>query len=306
MIATRFTFAVMTVAMMLTGCSAMPTKWTHPPMAIPFQPTLQQQIQLARIDQILQRDDIPQATLAKIYYERGLVNDSLGLRDLARLDFNKSLNLEPNQPDLYNVLGVYFTQMAHFDAAYEAFDSTLELAPNHLYAQRNRGIALYYGERYELANQDLLPHYEQDHNDPYRVIWLYLNDVELSPEKAQAQLKQRYDASDKKAWGWQLVRLFLGQITERELLSDIAQQSENNDQLAEHLTEAYFYLGKLHQNNQDYSTAVMLYKLALAGNVYEFIEHRLSLLELSRLYSAYQDQSPDTRNEETVPVVPGG
>lgn len=306
MIATRFKFAVMTVALMLTGCSAMPTKWTHPPMAIPFQPTLQQQIQLARIDQILQRDDIPQATLAKIYYERGLVNDSLGLRDLARLDFNKSLTLEPNQPDLYNVLGVYFTQMAHFDAAYEAFDSTLELAPNHLYAQRNRGIALYYGERYELANQDLLPHYEQDHNDPYRVIWLYLNDVELSPEKAQAQLKQRYDASDKKAWGWQLVRLFLGQITERELLSDIAQQSENNDQLAEHLTEAYFYLGKLHQNNQDYSTAVMLYKLALAGNVYEFIEHRLSLLELSRLYSAYQDQSPDTQNEETVPVVLGG
>lgn len=306
MIATRFTFAVMTVAMMLTGCSAMPTKWTHPPMAIPFQPTLQQQIQLARIDQILQRDDIPQATLAKIYYERGLVNDSLGLRDLARLDFNKSLTLEPNQPDLYNVLGVYFTQMAHFDAAYEAFDSTLELAPNHLYAQRNRGIALYYGERYELANQDLLPHYEQDHNDPYRVIWLYLNDVELSPEKAQAQLKQRYDASDKKAWGWQLVRLFLGQITERQLLSDIAEHSENNDQLAEHLTEAYFYLGKLHQNNQDYSTAVMLYKLALAGNVYEFIEHRLSLLELSRLYSAYQDQSPDTQNEETVPVVPGG
>ncbi|KJF81490.1 lipoprotein NlpI [Photobacterium angustum] len=306
MIATRFTFAVMTVAMMLTGCSAMPTKWTHPPMAIPFQPTLQQQIQLARIDQILQRDDIPQATLAKIYYERGLVNDSLGLRDLARLDFNKSLTLEPNQPDLYNVLGVYFTQMAHFDAAYEAFDSTLELAPNHLYAQRNRGIALYYGERYELANQDLLPHYEQDHNDPYRVIWLYLNDVELTPDKAQAQLKQRYDASDKKAWGWQLVRLFLGQITERQLLSDIAEQSENNDQLAEHLTEAYFYLGKLHQNNQDYSTAVMLYKLALAGNVYEFIEHRLSLLELSRLYSAYQDQSPDTQNEETVPVVPGG
>ncbi|EAR57137.1 hypothetical lipoprotein precursor, NlpI [Photobacterium sp. SKA34] len=306
MIANRFTFAVMTVVMMLTGCSAIPTKWTHPPMAIPFQPTLQQQIQLARIDQILQRDDIPQATLAKIYYERGLVNDSLGLRDLARLDFNKSLTLEPSQPDLYNVLGVYFTQMAHFDAAYEAFDSTLELAPNHLYAQRNRGIALYYGERYELANQDLLPHYEQDHNDPYRVIWLYLNDVELTPEKAQAQLKQRYDASDKKAWGWQLVRLFLGQITERQLLSDIAEQSENNDQLAEHLTEAYFYLGKLHQNNQDYSTAVMLYKLALAGNVYEFIEHRLSLLELSRLYSEYQDQSPDTQNEETVPVVPGG
>ncbi|WP_318445364.1 lipoprotein NlpI [Photobacterium leiognathi] len=304
MIATRLKFAVITVVMLLSGCATAPTKWTHPPMAIPFQPTLQQQIQLARIEQILQRDDLSQATLAQVFYERGLVYDSLGLRDLARLDFNKSLTLEPNQPDLYNVLGVYFTQMAHFDAAYEAFDSTLELAPNHMYAERNRGIALYYGERYELANKDLLPHYKQDLNDPYRVIWLYLNDVELQPEQALALLKRRYDASDKKAWGWQLVRLFLGQMTERQLLSDIAEQSENNDVLAEHLTEAYFYLGKLHQNKQDYSTAVMLYKLALAGNVYEFIEHRLSLLELSRLYSAYQEQ--DAPNSETVPVVPGG
>ncbi len=277
---------------MLSGCSAMPTTWTHPPMAIPYQPSLQQQIQLARIEQILQQPNIPQTTLATIYYDRGLLHDSLGLRDLARLDFNKSLTLNPNQPDLYNVAGVIFTQMGLFDLAYEAFDSTLDLAPEHPYAHRNRGIALYYGERYDLANDDLLPHYQQDINDSYRVIWLYINDLKFVPEQAQTLLQQRYAASDKQDWGWQIVRMYLGDISEEQFLTEIAEQSKDNQQLALRLTEGYFYLAQRYQNQQDYSTAVMLYKLALAGNVYEFVEHRLSLLELDRILTAEQNAAP--------------
>lgn len=41
------------------------------------------------------------------------------------------------------------------DLSYEAFDSALELAPDYDYAFLNRGIALYYGKRPELAVQDL-------------------------------------------------------------------------------------------------------------------------------------------------------
>lgn len=261
-------------------------------MAIPYQPSLQQQIQLARIEQILQQPNIPKTTLATIYYDRGLLHDSLGLRDLARLDFNKSLTLNPNQPDLFNVAGVIFTQMGMFDSAYESFDSTLDLAPDHPYAQRNRGIALYYGERYDLANDDLLPHYQQDINDPYRVIWLYINDLKFVPQQANTLLQQRYAASDKQDWGWQIVRMYLGDISEEQFLIEIAEQSKDNQQLALRLTEGYFYLAQRYQHQQDYSTAVMLYKLALAGNVYEFIEHRLSLLELNRILTAEQNAAP--------------
>ncbi|PSU98493.1 lipoprotein NlpI [Photobacterium kishitanii] len=292
MIIRHLQYVVIASVLMLSGCSAMPTTWTHPPMAIPYQPSLQQQIQLARIEQILQQPNIPQTTLATIYYDRGLLHDSLGLRDLARLDFNKSLTLNPNQPDLYNVAGVIFTQMGLFDLAYEAFDSTLDLAPEHPYAHRNRGIALYYGERYDLANDDLLPHYQQDINDPYRVIWLYINDLKFVPEQAQTLLQQRYAASDKQDWGWQIVRMYLGDISEEQFLTEIAEQSKDNQQLALRLTEGYFYLAQRYQNQQDYSTAVMLYKLALAGNVYEFVEHRLSLLELDRILTAEQNAAP--------------
>ncbi|MFA0280088.1 lipoprotein NlpI, partial [Vibrio sp. 10N.222.55.F8] len=66
-----------------------------------------------------------------------------------------SLSLNPAQPDIFNLLGVYFTQVGEFDAAYESFDSTLELDPANSYAERNRSIALYYGERYDLANEEM-------------------------------------------------------------------------------------------------------------------------------------------------------
>ncbi|MEH6529996.1 MAG: lipoprotein NlpI [Photobacterium frigidiphilum] len=291
MIANRLKLVCIAAVMVLTGCTSSQAKWTHPPMAVPFQPTIQQQIQLARIDQLLKRDDLDKATVAQMFYERGLLNDSLGLRDLARLDFNQSLSLKPNQPDVFNILGVYFTQSAHFDAAYEAFDSTLELNPQHPFALRNRGIALYYGGRLALAHDDLLVHYQQGVNDPYRVIWLYFVEFEQDSETAAQKLKLRYDASDKQDWGWQIVRLYLGEITETQFLNEIATKSESNDQLAERLTEGYFYLAKAYQQQGDFSAAVMLYKLALAGNVYEFVEHRFSLLEISRIMAAYEAQN---------------
>ncbi|PSW04265.1 lipoprotein NlpI [Photobacterium lipolyticum] len=292
LIANRLKLACLAALMMLTGCTASSqSNWTHPPMAVPLQPTIQQQIQLARIDQLLKRNDLDKATVAQMYYERGLLNDSLGLRDLARLDFNQSLSLKANQPDVFNILGVYFTQSAHFDAAYEAFDSTLELNVQHPFAQRNRGIALYYGGRLDLAHEDLLAHYQQDLNDPYRVIWLYILDRERTPEAALGKLKLRFDASDKESWGWQIVRLYLGEITESQFLEQISSESEDNTQLAERLTEGYFYLAKAYQLQGDYPAAIMLYKITLAGNVYEFVEHRFALLELSRVMSLYEAQN---------------
>lgn len=295
MIANRFKFACIAMIMVLAGCStASQSSWTHPPMPVPFQPSIQQQIQLARIDQLLKRNDLDGNTLAQIYYERGLLHDSIGLRDLARLDFNQSLSLKPDQPDVFNILGVYFTQSAHFDAAYEAFDSTLELNLRHPFAQRNRGIALYYGARYDLAHEDLIAHYQQNVNDPYRVIWLYLVDLEREPETAKDKLRQRYEAADIQEWGWQVVRMYLGEVSESEFLGQITSDSEDNEMLAERLTEAYFYLAKQYHYQKDYQSALLLYKLALSGNVYEFVEHRFSLLELSRLMKEVQaEQEPE-------------
>lgn len=276
--------------LLLSGCASTgDTQWRFPPMAIPLQPTLQQEIQLARVEQLLTRDDLDDKTRAQLYYERGLIHDSLGLRDLARLDFNQSLSLKPDQPDVFNILGVYFTQSGQFDAAYEAFDSTLELDGTHTFAERNRGIALYYGGRFPLAYDDLIKHYQEDINDPYRAIWLYLVELELKdPITAKHNLSTRLAASNKQDWGWQIARLYAGAITERDFFYQIAATSKDNAELAQRLTEGYFYIGKQYQFQGDVDTAIALYKLAMAGNVYEFVEHRYAWLELSRI--AYNSQ----------------
>lgn len=275
---------------LLSGCmttSSFVTNtpaWYSLPLAVPLQASVQQELKLARIDQILLQNPLTELDRAGLYFERGLVNDSLGLREIAQFDFKRSLSLNPAQADIFNILGIYFTQTGMYDAAYEAFDSTLELNENHLYAERNRGIALYYGGRYKLAERDLLAHYENNIEDPYRVIWLYLLEKKyLGEEIATENLKTRYQGSNKKDWGWQITRLYLDEINEQAFFNDLMEASQNNVELAGRLTEAYFYLAKRYQAQGNIRSAVALYKLSLSMNVYEFVEHRYAILELSKI-----------------------
>ncbi|MGF1755403.1 lipoprotein NlpI, partial [Vibrio makurazakiensis] len=150
------------VLITLTGCSSVNTakvdktsseehQPVYPAMAVPLQPRIQYEVKIAKLSQLLNRQDISDEARAQILSERGNYYDALGLRDLARIDFRNSLNINPAQPDVFNLLGIYFTQIGDFDTAYEAFDSTLELDPQNPQALFNRAVALYYGGRTELA-----------------------------------------------------------------------------------------------------------------------------------------------------------
>jgi lipoprotein NlpI len=253
-------------------------------MAVPLQASVQQEVQIARLSQLLQRPDLSNDIRAKMLFERGNYYDSVGLRDLARLDYNQSLALNPAQPDLFNLLGVYFTQVGEFDAAYDAFDSTLELAPDNSYAARNRAIALYYGDRIDLALEDMQKHYLEDPSDPFRALWRYIIKMEKEPQIARQELIDSYQARDEQ-WGWVLVAITLGDVTEDQAFKAILAGTRDNTVLAQRLTEAYFYLGKRYQTEGDYASAISLYKLAISFNVFEYVEHRYSFLELNRIYN---------------------
>lgn len=275
-------------SILLTGCSAPPatTSQSLPfiPMAVPIQPSARNEVSLMRIDHILQRRELSNEDKAKLYFERGLINDSLGLRNIAQIDFDRSLFFNPSQPEIFNILGVYYTQDAKYDSAYDAFDSALELNNEHQFALRNRGIALYYAGRLRLAERDLLKHYESNFNDPYRSIWLYIVEFEQYGEKkAQENLKLRYEESDKTSFGWEIVRLYLNEITENEFIKEVQINSYSNQQLAERFCEGYFYLAKRYQIFGKEKLANTFYKLAMASNMYDFVEHRFSILELSKI-----------------------
>ncbi|MFP3454587.1 tetratricopeptide repeat protein, partial [Bacillus sp. SIMBA_154] len=64
---------------------------------------------------------------AKLYYDRGVLFDSLGMTTLSRMDFNRAVKLKPDLAEVYNFLGIQHTLMRQYEKAYEYFDSAIEL-----------------------------------------------------------------------------------------------------------------------------------------------------------------------------------
>ncbi len=283
-------WCIVATAISLAGCSN--SNWRkNEVLAVPLQPTLQQEVILARMEQILASRALTDDERAQLLYERGVLYDSLGLRALARNDFSQALSIRPDMPEVFNYLGIYLTQAGNFDAAYEAFDSVLELDPTYNYAHLNRGIALYYGGRYRLAQDDLLAFYQDDPNDPFRSLWLYLTESEMDKDQAKVALKQRYDKAAKDQWGWNIVEFYLGDISEKTLMERLKADATDNTSLAEHLSETNFYLGKYYLSLGEKDDAKALFKLAVSNNVNNFVEHRYALLELAQLGQTQDDLS---------------
>lgn len=145
------------VSVLLTGCVSTQSDSADngKVMVAPVMPDYKLEVTLARLNEILTSAELTAEQRARFHYDRGVIYDSVGLRILSRIDFHQALKLQPNLADAYNFLGIYYTQEGEFDSAYEAFDAVLELAPNYDYAFLNRGIALYYGQRNQLAVADM-------------------------------------------------------------------------------------------------------------------------------------------------------
>jgi lipoprotein NlpI len=257
-------------------------------IAEPIAISYKNEIALARLTQVLQRAEISDGQRAELFYQRGVEFDKVGLRVLARFDFNHAITLKPDMVDAYNFLGIHFTQLQQFNQAYDAFDSAIELAPDHEYAFLNRGIALYYGGRPNLASDDfeVFRHYQQ--NDPYSVLWQYLADLEIDQLKAKQNLALYAQLIDESVWAKNVVKLYLGEMNQANFIDLLAVNVNSNEALTERLCEAYFYLGKYSQMQGDVNAAINFFKLALSTNVYEFVEHRYSKLELDLMRQTIQ------------------
>ena len=246
------------------------------------------EIALARLSQVLQRAEISDGQRAELFYQRGVEYDKVGLRALARFDFNQAINLKPDMVDAYNFIGIHFTQLQEFNQAYDAFDSAIELAPDHEYAYLNRGIALYYGGRANLASDDFKVFRQYQQNDPYRVLWQYLADLETNQQQAAQDLSLYAELIDESVWAKKVIDLYLGKINQATFIDHLTDNVSSNKALTERLCEAYFYLGKYNQMKGDVNGAINFFKLALSTNVYEFVEHRYAKLELDLMRQTMQ------------------
>jgi lipoprotein NlpI len=250
------------------------------PFTAPLASDFRSEIAIARYSELLNRADLTTEQQAKLYYDRGVLFDSLGMTTLSRIDFNRAVKLKPDLAEVYNFLGIQHTLMQQYEKAYEFFDSAIELNEEHEYAYLNRGIALYYGDRAELAETDFDTFLSHSPSDPYRVLWLYLAQATASETQALATLKANADAVDESQWGYQLLSLYTGELSEQAFLAGIRHGINSEQEYAQRLCEAYFYLAKRHQAAGQPDVAADYFRLALATNVHEFIEYKYARLEL--------------------------
>ncbi|CAH9059782.1 Lipoprotein NlpI [Pseudoalteromonas holothuriae] len=283
----RSIFILPLVFLGLMGCQLSPEKTTqhivNVPLSVPLAANFRNEIAIARYSELLSASDLPKEQKAQLYYNRGMLYDSLGLSTLARIDFNRALKMKPDLAEVYNFLGIHHTLSQEYGQAYEMFDAVLELDEAHEYAYLNRGIALYYGERPNLASQDLAAFLARSPQDAYRVMWLYLAQTQLDHEQALEQLRLNSNGLDQELWANQLVQLYLGELTEGQFLAQLGEGVSSQQEYAERLCEAYFYLAKRYQARGDKQVAIDFFKLVLATNVYEFVEHKYARLELDLL-----------------------
>lgn len=283
---TTIVAVVVGASMMLSGCAATlgSNDDTAGQMIVaPVMPDYKLEVTLAKLNEILATMELTDEQRARFHYDRGVIYDSVGLRLLGRIDFHQALKLQPDLADAYNFLGIYYTQEGEFDSAYEAFDGVLELSPNYDYAFLNRGIALYYGERYQLAVSDMQAFYDRDPTDGYRVLWLYLMASEVDKSKALIDLATQRKQLNNQQWSSVLVDFYLGKMSQEQVFSAAKVGLSQPKEYAERLCEAYFYLAKHAAANGQYQQAANFYRLTLATNIYDFVEHRYARIELAKM-----------------------
>ncbi|MFA9488545.1 MULTISPECIES: lipoprotein NlpI [unclassified Mannheimia] len=244
----------------------------------------EQEAMMVRLSQVLEEAPLTPSEQADLYFGRGVIYDSLGLWSLARYDFAQAISINQRMAAAYNYMGLYLLLEGDYDSSIDAFNAVLELDNEYSYTYLNRGLAFYYSGRYSEAQRDLLHFYEEDKKDPYRVLWLYFNELEFTPSEAKNNLQQRANALSPDYWGTNIVNYFLGKLNLAELRAIIDNEAkENSSQYAEILTETYFYLAKQQLKLDRKDEAISLFRLALANQVFNFVEYRFALFELSQI-----------------------
>ena len=284
-----FFLTISIASLFLGGCAQTPQpqapQMGNLLLAEPAPANPRSQLAIARYNLILNQASIEDKERADLLFQRGMLYDSVGLTGLAQFDYNQALKLRPDMAEAYNSIGIHFTQQSEFIQAYEAFDSSIDIDPEYEFAFLNRGIALYYGGKPELAVVDLTTFLERKSSDPYRALWRYIASRELDVTSAQSELREARTQLEEDNWATSLVDFYLGDIDENALLNSLINGVTSHQGLTDRLCEAYFYLGKYHGARGKRGVASNYFKLALSTNVYEYVEHRYARLELERLRS---------------------
>jgi lipoprotein NlpI len=231
---------------------------------------------------------------AELLLLSGTICDELGLESLAKAMYMDAITYNPTYYAPYEVLGAYFFREGKIGDAVEALSSAecLNTEEKDPYLYLHNGIVMAYTGHTKFAYEDLQKFYADDDKDPYRLLFYYFATWNyLGEEKAHNLLLDYYKkvihTEVEKNFGFNYVKLYLGEISEGKIFSDILKVRNNDDLFLEHLCEAYYYIGKIKLIKEQDKLAYDYFRLCENTHKYNFIEYSLSKYEMARLEKKY-------------------
>lgn len=301
----KFYFFLFPVLLLLTACANQPkehelateqasTITSVFPLATAVQIDYQDEVKLLRINQLItEQKPLELQQRARLFYQRGLIYDRMGLTSHSRYDFTQAINADPTFASAYNSLGLYLLLGQSYDEAFEAFDAALELSPEMHFSYLHRAAALYQVQRFDLASEDIEQFYQSDKDDPYRILWRFIINSKINKADALNVLKQESKVVSDNRYAWSIIDVIAGRVTEKNFFAAVSYGVATNKELAQRLCEAYFYLAHWHKLAGNLNKAIYYFRLSTATNIHEFIEYKYSLIELSAIQKMIETRATE-------------
>jgi lipoprotein NlpI len=217
---------------------------------------------------------------AQAFSNRGIAYSRKEEHELAIQSYNEALRLTPRHLNaLYN-RGNAYTRMGEYARAIADFDRVLELRPNHANAYSSRGIVRFFQGQFSAAVPDFSAALRHAPGNLYGALLLYVAQARAGDHGPELLLHAA-EGFDLAKWPGPIVSLYLGKLTEQNVLEAIAETDMASR--GQRHCQAYFYIAQHLLAQQQRMAAARMLEKAVATNAALLFEHQAAQVELKRL-----------------------
>lgn len=226
---------------------------------------------------------------AEDYVEQGIAEGRSGDFDKAIADFDYSVQLNPNQVEVYNYRGVTKARKGDIAGAIADFDRAVEMNPKYPHAYLNRGIAKQTKSDFGGALSDYIHYSElglQRLPGDYVCLYIWLvrtrqSGIAEANKELSTYLEQRRDTSPGD-WVYKIGEFLLDKMSEADLF--VAANSPDAGK-RRRLSDAWYFSGMKHVLAGDKKAAANYFIKCLATHTLTS-EYLLAQSELKTLDAA--------------------
>jgi len=215
-------------------------------------------------------------------------------------ELSKQIAANPKQAELFDLRGSVQFQLGHVDESIADFDRYLELRPEQRAQHWKRGISYYYAGRYEDGREQFEGYQTYDSSDVENAVWRYLCMArESGVKKARAEILKI--GEDRRIPMRQIYDLFAGKATPEDVLRAARAGDPPPAQLNDRLFYAELYLGLYYEVEGDARRAAEHIQRAADDHKIGHYMWDVARVHADRLKAKSLSPVQDTDGKESVP-----